>query len=81
MKRGQTYRCLVCGAETLVIKAGKGNLKPVCCNQPQVLLKKLAKMYSCSVCGSEVAVLAHKSEKIRLVCCNTEMRSIVARAA
>ncbi len=81
MKRGQTYRCLVCFSETLVIKPGKGNLKPVCCNQPQVLLRKLTEMYRCPVCGSEVAVLAGKSENLGLICCNTPMRAITARAA
>lgn len=81
MKCGQTYRCLVCFAETLVIKPGKGKLGPVCCNQPQVLLKKLTEMYRCPVCGSEVAMLAGKSENLRLICCNTPMRSVTARAA
>lgn len=81
MKRGQTYRCLICGAETLVIKPGKGNLRPVCCNQPQALLKEPTEMYRCPVCGSEVAALAVKSESLRLICCNTPMRAIVARAA
>ena len=81
MKRGQTYRCLVCGSETLVIKAGKGKLRPICCNQPQVLQKKLTEMYHCPVCGSEVAVLAHKSKDMRLICCNTPMRAITAQAA
>lgn len=81
MKRGQVYRCSICGSETLVIKAGKGTLRPVCCNQPQVLLKELAEMYHCPVCGSEVAVLVHKSDSMRLVCCNTPMLAIVAAAA
>ena len=81
MKRGQVYRCPVCGAETLVIKAGKGTLRPVCCNEPQVLLEKLAEMYHCPVCGSEVAVLSHNSETLRLVCCNIPMRAIAAAAA
>lgn len=81
MKRGQVYRCAICGSETLVIKAGKGTLRPVCCNQPQVLLKELAEMYHCPVCGSEVAVLVRKSKNMRLVCCNTPMRAIVAAAA
>jgi len=81
LKRGQTYRCSICGSETLVIKPGKGNLKPVCCNQPQVLLKRLTKMYRCPVCGSEVALLVRKSESIKLVCCNTPMRAAVAKAA
>jgi desulfoferrodoxin-like iron-binding protein len=81
LKRGQIYRCSICGSEALVIKAGKGNLKPVCCNQPQVLLRRLAEMYRCSVCGSEVAVLSGKSDCMRLICCNTPMRSSFADAA
>ncbi len=81
MKRGQTYRCLICGSETLLIKPGKGNIKPVCCNQPQVLLERLTEMYRCPVCGSETAVLRRKSDSLRLVCCNTPMRPLVRRAA
>lgn len=81
MKRGQTYRCLVCGAETLVIKAGTGNLKPVCCNQPQVLLTKLTEMYRCPVCESEVSMISGISKKLRLICCNTPMHPLTARAA
>jgi len=81
VKRGQTYRCLVCGAETLVIKAGKGSIRPVCCNQPQVLLDKLTEMYRCPVCGAEVAALRRKSDNMRLVCCNTPMRALVGKAA
>jgi desulfoferrodoxin-like iron-binding protein len=81
LKRGHVYRCAICGSETLVIKAGKGTLRPVCCNQPQVLLKELAEMYRCPVCGSEVAVLVSKSDSMRLVCCNTPMLAIVAAAA
>ena len=81
MKCGQIYRCYICGSEALVIKAGKGSLRPICCNQPQVLLKKLAEMYRCPVCGAEVAVLSHRSDSMRLICCNTPMRSTVAEAA
>ncbi|NQU08470.1 MAG: hypothetical protein HQ583_07910 [Candidatus Abyssubacteria bacterium] len=81
MKRGQKYRCLVCGAETLVIRAGNGNLRPVCCNKPQVLLKKLTEIYRCPVCGSEVAVLLQQSDTMRLICCNTPMRALVVAAA
>lgn len=81
MKRGQTFRCLVCGSETLVIKAGKGNLRPVCCNRPQVLIERLTEMYRCPVCGSEVAVLYRESDSMRLICCNTPMRVLAGRAA
>jgi len=81
VKRGQTYLCLVCGVETLVIKAGKGGIRPVCCNQPQALLDKLTEMYRCPVCGAEVAALRRKSDNMRLVCCNTPMRALVGKAA
>ena len=82
MRRGQTYRCSVCGSETLVIRAGKGDkLRPVCCNKPMVRLKELTEMYRCPVCGSEVAVLRSKSESMRLVCCNVPMRALVKRVA
>ena len=81
MKRGQTYRCLVCFSEVLLIQPGKGNLRPVCCNQPQELLEKLTEMYRCPVCASEIASLAGNSKNLGLICCNTPMIAITAQAA
>ncbi len=81
MKRGQTFRCLVCGSETLLIRAGKADPKPICCNQPQAPVKKLSEIFHCPVCGSEVAVLHRKSDTMRLICCNIPMRAAVGKAA
>jgi len=65
-----------------VIHAGKGDrLRPVCCNQPMILMEKLTEIYHCPVCGSEVAVLRLKSESIGLVCCNVPMQASVKRVA
>jgi desulfoferrodoxin-like iron-binding protein len=79
-RKGQRFRCMVCGAEALVIRAGDGQLHPKCCNQPMVLLKQIVRMYHCSVCGAEVAVIGLKSDNLHLVCCNIPMRSASARA-
>ena len=81
MKLGQTYRCSVCGAETLVIRAIGGIFRPICCNQPMILLKEITKIYCCPVCGAEVAVLVAKSDSLRLVCCNAAMRILTEKAA
>ena len=81
MKRGQIFRCLVCGSETLLIRAGKADPKPICCNQPQEPLKKLTEICRCPVCGAEVAVLHRKSDTMRLICCNTPMLALVGKAA
>ncbi|OGL46216.1 MAG: desulfoferrodoxin [Candidatus Schekmanbacteria bacterium RBG_16_38_10] len=32
---GKTYKCLICGREIEVVKAGKGTI--YCCGQPMVL--------------------------------------------
>ena len=71
---GQRFRCLICGAEALVIKSGNGKLQPKCCNQVMVLLSDRAQMFRCSVCGSEAAVINYKTNNLRLVCCNREMK-------
>lgn len=78
-KLGQVFRCMVCGAETTVIRAsrGSGPLRPVCCNQPMALLNKRNEMYRCPVCGSEVAVINPQSNNLRLICCNVPMRLLV----
>ncbi len=82
MKLGQKYRCSICGAETLVIKSGKrGTLRPVCCNQPMVLMKRVTPLYRCPVCGSEVAVLNAKSDSLKLICCNVPMQVLGEKAA
>ena len=78
MKRGNKYRCSVCGSETIVIRPGKGEFRPVCCNKPMLLLKRRVEMYRCPVCGSEVVVLRSKSESLQLVCCNVPMRDLAA---
>lgn len=82
VKRGQTYFCSICGAETLVIRAGKGGkLRPVCCNQPMVVMEKSTHLYRCPVCGSEVAVLTLKSDDLKLICCNVPMQVLGEKAA
>jgi desulfoferrodoxin-like iron-binding protein len=72
--RGRRFRCSVCGAEVLLIKAANGALRPRCCNKEMVLLKQPAQIYRCPICGSEVALLKGKSGNLHLICCNSPMR-------
>jgi desulfoferrodoxin-like iron-binding protein len=75
---GVTFRCSVCGAETIVIRTGNGALRPICCNQPMDRLEKRASMFRCPVCGSELAVIRVKTGGLRLICCNVPMREMTA---
>lgn len=70
---GQVYRCPVCGAELSVIKAGKGGLKPICCNKEMILLKRINTVYVCPVCFSELMVISGSDKKIKPICCNKKM--------
>lgn len=78
-RRGQRFRCSICGSEALVIRAANGELRPRCCNQDMVLLKQSAQIYRCPVCGSEVALISGKSANLRLMCCNSPMRVLRLR--
>ncbi|GAB4266911.1 MAG: hypothetical protein Kow0092_20020 [Deferrisomatales bacterium] len=70
---GRTYRCPVCGAEVLVIRAGSQALDPWCCNQPMEPRAALVAVYRCPVCGAEVAVLRGGGGTLELVCCTRAM--------
>lgn len=71
---GRVYRCRLCGARVMVLRAASQALDPHCCNQPMEGMPALRKVYRCSVCGSEVAVLAGDSGPLELVCCHEPMR-------
>ncbi|MBI4831598.1 MAG: hypothetical protein HY801_08610 [Candidatus Lindowbacteria bacterium] len=81
LTRGQTFRCSICGAELIVMRAGSGELQPICCNQPMVLLKRKTTMYRCPICGTEVAVLNSKMASMKLICCNVPMRVLATQTA
>jgi desulfoferrodoxin-like iron-binding protein len=76
---GQVYRCAVCGAEVSVIRSGKGNLTPHCCNQPMLLQASLNPIYSCPVCGAEVMVTRKGKGALTPRCCNRFMELIAQR--
>ncbi|HSH69055.1 MAG TPA: hypothetical protein VK997_03990 [Deferrisomatales bacterium] len=70
---GRAYRCNLCGARVMVIRAATQALEPHCCNQPMEPLKPLHKLYRCAVCGSEVAVLSGDNGPLELICCHQLM--------
>lgn len=72
VRLGQVYRCPVCGAEVLVIRAATAALAPYCCHTPMEAVR-LAAVYRCPVCGSEVAVLRGDGGEVGLVCCHVPM--------
>lgn len=71
VRLGQVYRCPVCGAEVVVIRALSGALDLHCCNTAMEPLGAMP-VYRCPVCGSEVTVLRGETE-VELVCCNRPM--------
>jgi desulfoferrodoxin-like iron-binding protein len=72
VSRGLIFRCEVCGAEVLVLKAGGGTLDPHCCNQPMKPAREVL-YYRCPVCGSEAVVLKGEARNLELICCNRPM--------
>ncbi len=70
---GRVYRCDLCGARVMVIRAATQALEPHCCNQPMESLEPLRKVYRCEVCGSEVAVLSGANGPLELICCHQPM--------
>lgn len=71
VRLGQRYRCSVCGAEVVVIRAASQALDPHCCNLPMEAMT-VVPVYRCEVCGSEVAVL-RGGDALELVCCHQPM--------
>lgn len=72
---GQVYRCPVCGAELSVIKGGRGQLKPICCNKEMAALEVINSVYVCSVCHSELMVI-RDGDNLEPICCNKKMNPI-----
>ena len=70
---GRIYRCPVCGAKAIVIRASSAALDLHCCNVPMVTKGEPNDVYHCAVCGAEVAVLKEKGEGLDLVCCHVPM--------
>jgi len=70
---GRVRRCLICGAEVSVIRAGDGELAPRCCNQPMVLLPQRHPTYRCPVCGAEIMVIRRGTGPLAPRCCNEPM--------
>ena len=77
---GAVYRCPVCGAEVLVIRADSGRLAPVCCNRPMVRLAARARIFYCPVCGAELAVIRDAGGELAPVCCNRPMLAKIKAA-
>ncbi|HBO83737.1 MAG: hypothetical protein A2073_03965 [Deltaproteobacteria bacterium GWC2_42_11] len=75
--KGQVYFCPVCGAEVSVIRAGNGNLAPVCCNTEMILKAVLNPVYYCSVCRSEVMVICGNEDNLEPKCCNRIMKRYI----
>ena len=75
---GRVYRCNLCGARVMVIRAATGALEPHCCNQAMEALEPLRKVFRCGVCGSEVAVLSGDGGPLELVCCHQPMGELPA---
>lgn len=76
---GRRYRCPVCGAEVLVVKASSQALDTHCCNTAMKPLYKLVDIYHCNQCGSEVAALRDSGGELELACCNAPMTKLPAR--
>ena len=78
---GRMYRCELCGARVMVIRAGTQALEPHCCNQPMEAMEPLRKVYRCEICGSEVAVLSGGGDPLELICCHQTMGERLAPVA
>jgi DNA-directed RNA polymerase subunit RPC12/RpoP len=76
---GRVYRCPVCGAEVLVVKASSQALDPHCCNTDMLPLEKVADIYHCKVCGSELAAMRDSGGPMELICCHEPMMKMVAK--
>ncbi len=72
VRLGRRYRCTVCGAEVLVIRAASQALDPHCCNQPMEP-RDAVPVFRCAICGSEVAALRSQGGPLELSCCNQPM--------
>ena len=70
---GRTYRCDLCGAQVMVLRAASQALEPHCCNQPMAVLDPVVGVYHCKVCGIEVAVLRGQGGALDLICCHEPM--------
>lgn len=73
VRLGRTYRCKLCGARVMVIRAASQALDPHCCNQAMEAMEAVAAVYRCELCGSEVAVLSDRGGSLELVCCHQSM--------
>jgi desulfoferrodoxin-like iron-binding protein len=70
---GRLYRCPVCGAKVILIRASSAALDLVCCNVPMRTKGEPNPVYRCEVCGAEVAALKDKGGELDLVCCHEPM--------
>ena len=74
MKKGDVYKCPVCGAElSLVRVVGKGPT-PRCCNTEMELTGRVNPVLVCPVCGCELMVIRGEVSSIAPRCCNTSMQ-------
>ena len=76
---GRVYRCPVCGAEVLVVKAASQALDAHCCNTAMKPVDKVVDIYHCKQCGSELAALRDSGGPLDLNCCNAPMTKLPAR--
>jgi len=79
--QGQVFRCLACGSEVTVVRAGSALPTPRCCNRFMVLEARLARIFYCANCGAEVTVVREGGCVPTPRCCNRFMLPKVARQA
>ena len=79
--QGQVFRCLNCGAEVTLARAGGKLPTPRCCNRPMVLQERVARVFYCANCGAEVTVVREGDCVPTPRCCNRSMLPKVALAA
>ena len=78
---GQVFRCLLCGAEVTVVRAGSSLPTPRCCNRFMVPETRLARVFYCLNCGAEVTVIREGGCVPTPRCCNRVMLPKVAAQA
>lgn len=71
--QGRVFRCLACGSEVTVVRAGGSLPTPRCCNRFMVLEACLARVFYCVNCGSEVTVIREGGCVPTPRCCNRFM--------
>ena len=71
--KGAMYRCLVCGAEIMLLAPCASAFRPRCCNQDMLRQARKESFYVCPVCGAEIGVLMKGSGHFAPRCCLTDM--------